>query len=100
MCGCGVTKFCPGGCDCGCDHDTINGLRRQATHFAAQYEWLQAALDRVMRQRDDVNDRLDAALAAIVALPRNLAGDEHYVAVELALHKAEQIVQTAIEGES
>lgn len=54
MCGCGVARYCPGGCACGCDHDTFEGRTRQAEFFATQaefqHEWASravAALDRV-----------------------------------------------------
>ena len=42
MCSCGISEWCAGGCTCGCDHDTLNGQRKQAQHFALQYRDMQA----------------------------------------------------------
>jgi hypothetical protein len=38
MCGCGIADWCAGGCSCGCDHDTLEGQRSQAQHFARNYK--------------------------------------------------------------
>jgi len=38
MCGCGLDRYCAGGCDCGCDHASKKGQKRQAKHFALQYK--------------------------------------------------------------
>ena len=37
-------------------------------------------------------DEIEMAYVALVSLPRNMAGDEHYLAVEMALHEAQKIV--------
>lgn len=37
MCGCGIDRWCAGGCDCGCNHATLEGQTDQARHFALQY---------------------------------------------------------------
>lgn len=39
MCGCGTMTWCEGGCVCGCDHGTPEGMERQGKFFAVQAEW-------------------------------------------------------------
>jgi hypothetical protein len=42
MCGCGSAYWCAGNCLCRCKHDTLEGQREQAQHFALQYKDMQA----------------------------------------------------------
>lgn len=41
MCGCGLDTWCEGGCLCGCNHSSIEGMQTQGKHFALQYKDMQ-----------------------------------------------------------
>lgn len=45
MCGCGVSTFCPGGCECGCSHDDPREQTRQAKRFAFETSRLRESRD-------------------------------------------------------
>jgi hypothetical protein len=52
MCGCGTDRWCVGYCECGCDHDTLEGQSRQAQHFALQWQSATNMMDARLRNAE------------------------------------------------
>jgi len=74
MCGCGIADWCAGGCSCGCDHDTLEGQRSQAQHFARNYkDMTERAIDAFQRGKQRT---ISDAVAAVEALARRRGGSD------------------------